>query len=114
MPYEFSIPHPVRQKSLVIAMQYLEQTGQVYLLSQTKRFCADVIYQEWKTGRRHPVWLGNKAIRTLEQAREAHWFRLLYEPVTASPGPKADGSACVRLPKKEGEHREVTQDQGKS
>lgn len=62
--------------------------GQAYPLSRMKRSCAQVICQEWKPGRHHPVWLANKAIRALKQAREAHWFRLLYEPVTASPGPR--------------------------
>ena len=51
MAYEF--PIPLLQKSLDTAMNYLEQTGQAYPLSQTRRFCAEVIYKEWKVGRRH-------------------------------------------------------------
>lgn len=84
MPSEFTIPHPLRQKALVIAMHYLEQTAQAYPFSQTKRFCAQVIEEEWEKGRRHPVWLANKAITALEQARKENWARLLQDPMTAS------------------------------
>ena len=84
MPHETPIPISVMQKSLAIAMHYLMKTGQAYPLSQTRHFCAEVIYQEWNAGRRHPVWLANKAIGALQRAREAYWFHILYEPVTAS------------------------------
>jgi hypothetical protein len=88
MPYEASasapVPVPLLQQSLHIAMHYLQQTGQAFPISQTQNFCSDVIFEEWKHGRRHPVWLANKAIVALERAREAHWSRILYDPVTAS------------------------------
>lgn len=84
MRYEIIAPVPLIQQSLDIAMQYLQRTGQAYPISQTQNFCSDVIFEEWKTGRRHPVWLANKAIVTLERARDANWARLLHEPVTAS------------------------------
>lgn len=72
------------QKSLAIAMHYLVETGQAYPLSQTRRFCAEVMRHEWRTGRQHPVWLANKAIVALQRTRKNHWFRILREPVTAS------------------------------
>jgi hypothetical protein len=84
MPHETPIPISVMQKSLAIAMHYLLKTGQAYPLSQIRHFCAEVMYREWNAGRRHPVWLANKAIGALERAREAYWFHILYEPVTAS------------------------------
>jgi hypothetical protein len=90
MPHETPIPISVMQKSLAIAMHYLIKTGQAYPLSQTRHFCAEVMYQEWNVGRRHPVWLANKAIGALERAREAHWFQILHEPVRASAKADAD------------------------
>ena len=65
-------------------MDYLERNGQAFPLPHTERFCGEVIYQEWSTGRRHPVWLANRAIGAFEHARKAHWFRILHESVTAS------------------------------
>jgi hypothetical protein len=84
MPHEMPVPISVMQKSLAIAMQYLVETGQAYPLSQIRRFCAEVMCHEWKTGKRHPVWLANKAIGALERARKDHWFRIMHEPVMAS------------------------------
>jgi hypothetical protein len=84
MPQQMPVPISVMQKSLAIAMHYLVETGQAYPLSQTRRFCAEVMCHEWKTGRRHPVWLANKAIGALERTRKEHWFRILHEPVMAS------------------------------
>lgn len=84
MPYDFPIPIPLLLKSLDTAMNYLEQTGQANPLSQTRGFCAQVIYEEWKVGRRHSVWFANKAITALEQARKENWARLLQDPMTAS------------------------------
>jgi hypothetical protein len=77
MPYQFPIPAvPMLQESLDIAMYYLEHTRQAYPFSETERFCAEVIFQEWYAGRRHRLWLANRAIVALEQARkEARWER---------------------------------------
>jgi hypothetical protein len=85
MSYLFPIPQvPALEDALDIAMDYLERTGQAFPLSQTERFCGQVIFEEWATGRRHRVWLANRAIGAVEQARKANWFRILHEPVTVS------------------------------
>ena len=58
MPYLFPIPQVAAlEDALDIAMDYLEHTGQAFPLPNTERFCGEVIYEEWSTGRRHPIWL---------------------------------------------------------
>ena len=85
MPYVFPVPQVSDlEDALDIAMDYLERTGQSFPLPQTERFCGQVIFEEWATGRRHRVWLANRAIGAVEQARKANWFRILHEPVTVS------------------------------
>jgi hypothetical protein len=85
MPYLFPVPQVSDlEDALDIAMDYLGRTGQSFPLPQTERFCGQVIFEAWSTGRRHPLWLANKAIVALERAREANWSRILHERVAAS------------------------------
>jgi hypothetical protein len=58
---------PALQESLDIAIQYLELTGQAFPYSETERRCAEIIVEEWRVGRRHRIWLANKAIVSVEQ-----------------------------------------------
>lgn len=85
MPFDFTLPIPLIQQSLDMAMSYLQKTGQAYPISQTQNFCSDVIFEEWKNGRRHPVWLANKAIVALERANETNSLLSRHNPIT-EPG----------------------------
>jgi hypothetical protein len=70
MPFPFPVPEtPVLRDALNIAMRFLEGTGQAYPYSVTQRVCAEVIFNEWLTARRNRIWLANKAIAAIEQAR---------------------------------------------
>ena len=84
MPYQFLVPKsPVLQEALAIAMNYLECTRQAYPYSETERICVYAIYNEWKTGRRHRIWLSNKAIVAIEQAKqESRTIQVI--PITSS------------------------------
>jgi hypothetical protein len=69
MPYP--VPQgvgPVAQEALAMAMDYLEQTGRAFPYSETQRLCAFAFVNEWSLGRRHRLWLANKAIITIELA----------------------------------------------
>lgn len=78
MSYLFPIPQvPVLEEALRIAIYYLERTGPGLSPLEAERFCGEVIFEEGTTGRRHPVWLANKAIAAFEQARKANWSRIL-------------------------------------
>ena len=70
-------------------MDYLERTGQPSALAD-RALRGQVIFEEWATGRRHRVWLANRAIGAVEQPKEANWFRILHEPVTASRADRRD------------------------
>ena len=71
MPYQFLVSKaPVLQEALAIAMNYLACTRQAYPYSETERICVYAIYNEWKTGRRDRIWLSNKAIVAIEQAKQ--------------------------------------------
>ena len=56
----------VVQEAFDIALDYLERTGQAYPYSETQHICAEIIFREWNEGRRHRVWLANKAIVAVE------------------------------------------------
>jgi len=58
-------------EALAIAMAYLESTGQSYPYSEVRCRCANIIQDEWNAGRRHRIWLANKAIVELEKTRQA-------------------------------------------
>lgn len=93
---------------------YLERTGQACSPLGGERVCAEIIYEEWYAGRHHRIWLANKAIIALEQARKANLTRILHEPITrmanrARPEEGARLNFAVAQ-----EHPEGTQDQGKS
>jgi hypothetical protein len=60
---------PVVSEALQIAMDFLERTGQAHPFSETGRICALIILKEWGAGKRHRIWLANKAIVAIEQAR---------------------------------------------
>jgi hypothetical protein len=49
-----------------IALDYLERSGQAYPYSETQHICAKIIFDEWNEGKRHPIWLANKAIVAVE------------------------------------------------
>jgi hypothetical protein len=70
MPYPFpqAMGDPALQQALDIAMDYLEYTGQSFPYSETERVCALTILNEWHSGKRHRIWLANKAIVAIEQA----------------------------------------------
>jgi hypothetical protein len=57
---------PVIREALTIAIDYLDRTGQAGSISEIARVCALIILQEWQAGRRHRIWLANKAITTIE------------------------------------------------
>jgi hypothetical protein len=67
-PFPTAAQDPVLQQALDIAMDYLECTGQAYPYSETERLCALTILNEWHSGKRHRIWLANKAITAIEQA----------------------------------------------
>jgi hypothetical protein len=70
MPYPFPITDPGLQKALDIALNYLEHTtGRAHPYSETERICALTIIEEWLSGKRHVIWLANKAIVANERAR---------------------------------------------
>jgi hypothetical protein len=66
-PWPFEQPDPRLQKSLDIALGYLESTTQNSADPATETTCARVILDAWLEGkRRHPLWLANKAIVAIE------------------------------------------------
>jgi len=56
-------------EALAIALQYLELTKQAYPYSEIRWTCAQVIADEWNAGKRHRIWLANKAIAAIENSR---------------------------------------------
>jgi hypothetical protein len=56
-------------EALAIALNYLELTRQAYPYSETRWKCAQVIADEWNAGKRHRIWLANKAIVAIENCR---------------------------------------------
>jgi len=59
----------VPEEALAIALQYLELTKQAYPYSEIRWKCAQVIVDEWNAGKRHRIWLANKAIVAIENSR---------------------------------------------
>jgi hypothetical protein len=56
----------VVQEAFDIALDYLEGSGQAYPYSETQHICTKIIFDEWNEGKRHRVWLANKAIVAVE------------------------------------------------
>lgn len=52
----------VLQDALDIALDYLEVTSQASPSEAIQEQCCRVIIDEWTTGRKHRIWLANKAI----------------------------------------------------
>lgn len=71
MPHQFPFPAtPMLQEALEIAMGYLDSTPQAYPYSEIEGRCVNAIYSEWLTGKRHRIWLANKAILAIEHATD--------------------------------------------
>lgn len=58
---------PVLQEAFDIALDYLEFTGQAFPLMATQEECGRVIVDEWVRGKKHRIWLANKAIEAIER-----------------------------------------------
>jgi hypothetical protein len=67
----FNPPESVVQEAFDIAMNYLQLTGHAEPLHEVQRQCAQVIVEEWRRGKQHPVWLANKAITAVEDKDDA-------------------------------------------
>ena len=60
---------PALQQAFDIALDYLELTGQAFSLEAVQQECGRVIVEEWAKGRKHRIWLANKAIESIERQR---------------------------------------------
>jgi hypothetical protein len=66
-------PHdidPVLQEAFDIALDYLEFTGQAFPFQETQEECARIVIDEWAAGRKHRIWLANKAVAAIELKRQ--------------------------------------------
>jgi hypothetical protein len=63
----FDLPEAAIQEAFNIAMRYLQFTGQAEPLGETQQECSRVIVEEWRNGKRHPIWLANKGIKAIEE-----------------------------------------------
>ena len=56
------------QNALEIAFGYLVQTGQAEPTVATQYEIARTLVHEWNTGKRHRIWLANKAIVAFQKS----------------------------------------------
>jgi hypothetical protein len=71
-PWPLAEFHTTLNESLVIAMDFLEGSGQAYPYSATQEKVADAILAAWRAGARHPIRLANVGIVAAERARATH------------------------------------------
>jgi hypothetical protein len=67
MMYPWPVHDPVLDDALYIAMRYLEQAGFGNDYTHVERKAASVIFCHWRDGKRHPIYLANKAIVAVEK-----------------------------------------------
>jgi hypothetical protein len=69
-PWPDNADEQLLNRSLGIAMGYLELTGRAIAYVETQRQVAEVILSAWRTGVRHPIRLSQCGIRAIEKPKE--------------------------------------------